>query len=81
MAKQGQCKLRRESSMVHAECKTMLVHLMENRQARKISNAGIMSRKDQKCKRHFEVSDTGKLRIQELRLFNTGVSELRNLKS
>jgi hypothetical protein len=81
MEKQGQRKLRRESAMVHAECKSVLVHLMANRQARKINNAGIMARKDQKRKLHFGVSDTGKLRSQELRLFNTGVPELRNLKS
>jgi hypothetical protein len=77
MEKQGQRKLTRESAMVHAECKSVLVHLMENRQARKISSAGIMARKDQKRKLHFRVSDTGKLRSQELRLFNTGVPELR----
>jgi hypothetical protein len=32
-------------------------------------------------KLHFGVSDTGKLRSQELRLFNTGVPELRNPES
>jgi hypothetical protein len=81
MAKKGQHKLTRKSAMVHAECKSVLVQLMEIRQARKINNAGIMARKDQKLKLHFEVSDTGKLRSQELRLFNTGVPELRNSKS
>jgi hypothetical protein len=30
---------------------------------------------------HFGVSDTGRLRSQELRLFNTGVPELRNPES
>ena len=82
MEKQGQRKLlRRESAMVHAECKSVLVHLMTNKQARKIKNAGIMARKDQKRKIHFGVLDTKKLRIQELRLFNTGVSELQNPES
>jgi hypothetical protein len=59
----------------------VLVYLMTNRQAKKISSAGIMACKNQKRKLHFEVSDTEKLRSQELRLFNTEVSELRNLKS
>jgi hypothetical protein len=66
--------------MVHVEYKSVLIQLMANMQARKINNAGIMARKDQKRKLHFGVSDTGKLRSQELRLFNTGVPELRNLK-
>jgi hypothetical protein len=81
MEKQGQCKLRRESAMVQTECKSVLVHLIENGQARKINNAGIMAWKDQKCKVHFVVSDTGKLRSQELILFNIGVPQLRNPKS
>jgi hypothetical protein len=81
MEKQGQHKLRRESAMVQVECKSVLVHLMANMQERKINNVGIMARKDQKHKLHFGVSDTGKLRSQELRLFNTGVPELQNLKS
>ena len=68
--------LRRESAMVHAECKSVFVHLMANRQARKINSVGIMAWKDQKRKLHFRVSDTGKLRSQELRLFNSGVPEL-----
>jgi hypothetical protein len=51
---------------------------MANRQARKINNAGIMAWKDQKRKLHFGVSDTGRLRSQESRLFNTGVPKLRN---
>jgi hypothetical protein len=54
---------------------------MENRQARKTSSAGIIAWKDQKRKLHFGVSDTGRLRSQELRLFNTGVPELRNPES
>jgi hypothetical protein len=78
MAKQGQRKLRRDSAEVHEECKSVLVYLMANRQARKISSAGIIAWKDQKHKLHFGVSDTGRLRSQESRLFNTGFSELRN---
>jgi hypothetical protein len=54
---------------------------MTNRQARKINSARIMAWKDQKRKLHFRVSDTRKLRSQELRLFNTGVPELRNPES
>jgi hypothetical protein len=46
MEKQGQRKLRRDSAEVHAECKSVLVHLMENRHARKINSAGIMAWKD-----------------------------------
>jgi hypothetical protein len=53
---------------------------MANRQARKISSAGIMAWKDQKRKLHFRVSDTGRLRSQELSLFNTGVPKSRNAK-
>jgi hypothetical protein len=59
IAKQGQRKLRRDSAEVHEECKSVLVYLMENMQARKINNAGIIAWKDQKCKLHFGVSDTG----------------------
>jgi hypothetical protein len=36
--KTGQRKLRRDSAEVHEECKSVLVYLMENRQARKINN-------------------------------------------
>jgi hypothetical protein len=54
---------------------------MTNRQAKKISSTGIMAWKNQKRKIHFGVSDTRKLRSQELRLFNIGVSELQNPKS
>jgi hypothetical protein len=75
MEKQGQRNLRRESAEVHAECKSVPVHLMENRQARKISSADIIAWKDQKCKLHF-----GILRSQESRLFNTRVSKLRKVK-
>jgi uncharacterized protein YlbG (UPF0298 family) len=46
--KQGQHKLRRDSAEVHKECKSVLVYLMENRQARKISSTGIIAWKDQK---------------------------------
>ena len=77
----GQHKfLRREIAMVHAKCKSVLVHLMTNRQARKINSARIMAWKDQKRKLHFGVLDTGRLRSQESRLFNIGVPELRNLE-
>ena len=38
MAKHGQRKLRRESAEVHEECKSVLVYLMANRQARKNSS-------------------------------------------
>jgi hypothetical protein len=48
MAKQAQCKLRRDSAEVHEECKSVLVYLMENRQARKINNVGIIAWKDHK---------------------------------
>jgi len=54
---------------------------MANRQARKLSGAGIMAWNDQKSKLHFRVLDIGRLRSQELRLFNTGVSELQNPES
>jgi hypothetical protein len=81
MEKQGQRKLRRDSAEVHEECKSVLVYLMANRQARKTNSAGIIAWKDQKRKLHFRVSDTGRLRSQELRLFNTGVPELRNPES
>jgi hypothetical protein len=60
------------------QCKSVLVHLMANRQARKISSAGIMAWKDQKRKHYLGVSDTGRLRNQESRLFNTGVPDLQN---
>jgi hypothetical protein len=40
----------------------------------------MMAWKDQKCKIHFGVSDTRSWRIQESRLFITGVSKLRNAK-
>jgi hypothetical protein len=62
--KQGQCKLRRDSLEVHKECKSVLFYLMVNRQARKISSAWIIARKDQKLKIHFRVSDTGHWRSQ-----------------
>jgi hypothetical protein len=64
VAKQGQRKRRRDSAEVHEECKSVLVYLMENRQARKISSAGITAWKDQKRKLHFGVSDTGHWRSQ-----------------
>jgi hypothetical protein len=64
MEKQGQRQLRRDSAEVHTKCKSVLVQLMENKQARKISSAGIMAWKDQKCKLHFVVSDTGHWRSQ-----------------
>jgi hypothetical protein len=47
MEKQGQRKLRRDSAEVHEECKSVLVYLMANRQARKINSAGIIAWKDQ----------------------------------
>jgi hypothetical protein len=53
MEKQGQRKLRRDSAEVHEECKSVLVYLMENRQARKTNNTGIIAWKDQKRKLHF----------------------------
>jgi hypothetical protein len=43
MEKQGQRKLRRDSAEVHEECKSVLVYLMANRQARKTNNAGIIA--------------------------------------
>jgi hypothetical protein len=47
MEKQGQRKLRRDSAEVHEECKSVLVYLMENRQARKInSRDNCMERSD-----------------------------------
>jgi hypothetical protein len=54
---------------------------MENREARKIGNVGIIAWKDQKCKLHFKVSYTRRLRSQELRLFNIGVLELQDSES
>jgi hypothetical protein len=65
MAKHGQRKLRRDSAEVHEACKSVLVYLMANRQARKISSAGIIAWKDHKRKLHFGVSDTGHWRSQE----------------
>jgi hypothetical protein len=76
-----QRKLRRESAMVHAECKSVFVHLMDKQAGKEDQQRRIMAWKDQKRKLHFGVLDTGKLRSQELRLFNTGVPELRNLES
>jgi hypothetical protein len=64
MEKQGQHKLRRISAEVHTECKSVLVYLMEIRQARKISNARIIVWKDQKRKLHFRVLDTRHWRSQ-----------------
>jgi hypothetical protein len=81
MEKQGQCKLKSDSAEVHEECKTVLVYLIANKQERKINSVGITAWKDQKRKLHFKVSNTGRLRSQELRLFNTRVPELRNPKS
>jgi hypothetical protein len=81
MEKQGQRKLIRDSAEVHKECKSVLVYLMENRQAKKTSSAGIIAWKDQKRKLHFIVSNTGRLRSQYLRLFNTVVPELKNPES
>jgi hypothetical protein len=52
MEKQGLRKLRRISAEVHAECKSVLDHLMENRQERKI--------RDKLIRLHFGVSDTGR---------------------
>ena len=46
MEKQGQRKLRRISAEVHTECKSVLVHLMENRQARKINSDDGMERSE-----------------------------------
>jgi hypothetical protein len=54
---------------------------MANRQARKLCSSGIMAWNDQKSKLHFRVLDIGRLRSQELRLFNTGVPELQNSES
>jgi hypothetical protein len=81
MEKQGQRKLKRDSAEVHEECKSVLVYLMGNMQARKTNNARIIAWKYQKRKLHFRLSDTRRLRSQELRLFNTGVPELRNLEN
>jgi hypothetical protein len=47
MAKQKLRKLRRDSAEVHEECKSVIVYLMANRQARKISSAGIIAWKYQ----------------------------------
>jgi hypothetical protein len=47
MEKQGQHKLRRDSAEVHEEWKSVLVYLMENKQAWKIRSAGIIAWKDQ----------------------------------
>jgi hypothetical protein len=63
MEKQVQHKLRRDSAEVHEECKSVLVYLIANKQARKISNAGIIAWKYQ----------TGSWRSQESRLSITGV--------
>jgi hypothetical protein len=62
-------KTRRDSAEVHAECKSVLVHLMANRQARKISSAGIMAWKDQKRKLHFEFRIPGVGGFKEVELF------------
>jgi hypothetical protein len=64
MEKQEKRKLIRYSAEVHTECKSVLVHLMENKQARKINSAGIMAWKYQKRKLHFKVSDTRHWRSQ-----------------
>jgi hypothetical protein len=39
-------KTRRDSAEVHAECKSVLVHLMANRQARKINSDDGMERSE-----------------------------------
>jgi hypothetical protein len=39
-------KTRRDSAEVHAECKSVLVHLMENREARKINSDDGMERSE-----------------------------------
>jgi hypothetical protein len=64
MEKQGQGNLRRDGAEVNEECKSVLVYLMENRQAMKINSAGIIAWKDQKRKLHFKVLDTGHWRSQ-----------------
>jgi hypothetical protein len=64
MEKQGQHKLRRDSVEVHEECKSVLVYLMEKKQARKINSARIIAWKYQKRKLHFGVSDIGHWRSQ-----------------
>jgi hypothetical protein len=71
--KQGQQKFRIESAEVYAKCNSVLVHLMENRQARKLISVGVMALKDRKSKLHFGVLDTRILTSQESRLSNTGV--------
>jgi hypothetical protein len=52
MEKKGQCKLRRISAEVHAECKSVLDHLMVYRKASKI--------RDKLIRLHFRVLDTGR---------------------
>jgi hypothetical protein len=69
MEKQGQRKLRRISAEVHAECKSVLDHLMVYRQARKI--------RDKLIRLHFRVSDTGRWRCQG---HSPQVPESRNAK-
>jgi hypothetical protein len=64
MEKHGQHKLRRDSVEVHEECKSVLIYLMTNRQAKKINNVGIIAWKDHKCKLHFGVLDTRHWRSQ-----------------
>jgi hypothetical protein len=56
MEKQGQHKLRRISAEVHAECKSVLDHLMVYRKARKI--------RDKLIRLHFGFSDTKRWRCQ-----------------
>jgi hypothetical protein len=67
MEKQGQRKLRRISAEVHAECKSVLDHLMVYKQVRKI--------RDKLIGLHFGVSDTGRWRCQ-----NTSPQESWNLE-
>jgi hypothetical protein len=69
MEKQGQRKLRRISAEVHAECKSVLDHLMVYRQARKI--------RDKLIRLHFRVSDTRRWRCQG---HSPQVPESRNAK-
>jgi hypothetical protein len=69
MEKQGQRKLRRISAEVHAECKSVLDHLMVYRQARKI--------RDKLIQLHFRVSDTRRWRCQG---HSRQVPESRNAK-
>jgi hypothetical protein len=40
-------KTRRDSAEVHVECKSVVVHLMENKQARKINNNDVMERSEE----------------------------------